>query len=56
MKAGKLFYIGAVVTIVGLVLMSIPDRECVDCEDEAVEIGGDLAEEIVSFVEEAGND
>lgn len=34
MKAGRLFYIGAVVTIVGLVLMSIPDRECVDCQDE----------------------
>ena len=36
MKIGgsKFFYLGAVLALVGIMLMSLPEPKCVDCEDE----------------------
>ena len=37
MKMGKFFYLGIALCLAGIVLMSMPERPCVDCEDEATE-------------------
>ena len=34
MKSDKIFWLGVAVTIVGVVLMSLPAKRCEDCEDE----------------------
>jgi hypothetical protein len=34
MTMGLKFYIGAGLALVGIILMSLPDRPCVDCGDE----------------------
>ena len=39
MTMGLKFYIGAGLALVGIILMSLPDRPCVDCEDEIEEVG-----------------
>ena len=31
---GKWFYIGAALALTGIVLMSIPEKACVDCDEE----------------------
>ena len=36
---GKMFYLGAALALAGIILMSIPERPCVDCEDEVEEVG-----------------
>ena len=35
---GKVFYLGVALCLAGIVLMSLPDKACVDCDDEIVEV------------------
>ena len=37
MKMGKVFYLGVAFCLAGIMLMSLPDRGCVDCADDIVE-------------------
>ena len=47
MKMGKMFYLGMALAIAGIVLMSLPEKPCVDCDDEVTieetidEVSGD---------------
>lgn len=36
MKMGKFFYLGVALCLAGIVLMSLPDRGCEDCDDEKI--------------------
>ena len=47
MKMGKVFYLGVALCLAGIVLMSLPDRACVDCDDEVItEIPADIVDEV----------
>lgn len=35
---GKIFWIGMGFAVVGIVLMSLPDRGCTDCGDEVTDV------------------
>lgn len=34
----KMFYLGVALCLAGIVLMSLPEKPCVDCDDEVTEI------------------
>jgi hypothetical protein len=34
MNMGKVFYLGVALCVVGIVLMSLPQKPCEDCEDD----------------------
>ena len=34
MKMPKMFYLGVALALAGIVLMSLPDKACEDCDDE----------------------
>ena len=50
MKSDKIFWLGVAVTIVGVVLMSLPARKCEDCEDEISEPMSEILTDAISKV------
>ena len=36
MKMPKMFYLGVALALAGIILMSLPDKACEDCEDEKI--------------------
>ena len=52
MKGHKVFWIGVGFAVVGIVLMSIPERECVDCLEEVTDAATDAISKVTDAVVE----
>jgi hypothetical protein len=46
MKMPKMFYLGVALALAGIVLMSLPDKACEDCEDDAIDIVTEIVDEV----------